>query len=79
MGEEALSVLLQGDIISDLIFSELDMPKMNGFQILDKLKSIEQFRTIPIIIYTADYSESQIQKAKAHGGAAIYSKTRVMR
>lgn len=76
-GEEALSTLLEEDLFPDYIFTDINMPKMNGFEFLAVLKGIEKFKDIPIIIYSSDYSEEKIQKAKRLGAAAFYSKTRV--
>jgi CheY-like chemotaxis protein len=74
-GEEALTTLLQDHFYPDYIFTDINMPRMNGFEFLTILKGIEKFRDIPIIIYSSDSSEEQLQKAKRLGATAFYSKT----
>jgi CheY-like chemotaxis protein len=75
-GEEALFTLLQDDFEPDYIFTDINMPRMDGLEFLRILKGLEKFRDIPVIVYTSDYSEDQIKKVKALGAIAIYSKTR---
>jgi CheY-like chemotaxis protein len=76
-GEEALYTLLQVDFNPDYIFTDLNMPKMDGFEFLRILRNMERFRNIPVIVYSSDYSEELIQKVKALGVMAYYSKTRI--
>lgn len=76
-GEEALFTLLQDGVLPDYIFTDLHMPRMGGLEFLKIIKSIEKFRNIPVIIYSSDYSDEQIQKVKGLGADAIYSKNRM--
>jgi DNA-binding response OmpR family regulator len=39
--------------LPDLILSDLMMPLMDGFQLLEKLKSADPWRHIPVVILTA--------------------------
>lgn len=75
-GEEALYVLLQDEFIPDLIFIDLNLPKMGGLELLQTLKRIENFRNIPVVIHTGDCSEEQVHAAKTLGALGIYSKAR---
>lgn len=76
-GEEALFTLAQEQFIPDYIFTDINMPRMGGLEFLRKLKELEKFRNIPVIIYSSEYSEAQIQKVKSLGASAIYSKARM--
>jgi CheY-like chemotaxis protein len=76
-GEEALFTLLNEDFSPDYIFTDLNMPRMDGLEFIKILKGIEKFKNIPVIVYSADYSDEQIQKVKALGASAFYSKTRM--
>jgi two-component system alkaline phosphatase synthesis response regulator PhoP len=49
-GIEALEKL--NEIKPDLIITELVMPKMNGFEFLQKIKKSQTFREIPVLILT---------------------------
>ncbi len=50
-GEEAIARV--SEIEPDLILLDLDLPKMNGYEVTEKLKSDQQLRFIPIVIVTA--------------------------
>jgi CheY-like chemotaxis protein len=76
-GEEALSTLLHEGFKPDLIFTDVNMPRMGGFEFIKALYSNERFRSIPVIMMSSDYSEENIKKAKQLGASAFYSKTRL--
>ena len=40
--------------IPDLMLLDLHMPKMSGFEVIEKLKEDEVYKEIPIIMLTAD-------------------------
>ena len=52
------------------------MPRMNGIEFLRELKSLMEFRDIPVIVYSSTYSEDQVQKVIRLGAQAFYSKAR---
>jgi CheY-like chemotaxis protein len=54
----------------DVIILDLNMPVMNGWQTLARLKSTQAFEDIPVIIYTTSAHVRDIEIAndlKAHG------------
>ncbi|MCC6410645.1 MAG: response regulator [Saprospiraceae bacterium] len=52
-GREALDVLEQDDHEVDLILSDIMMPVMDGFQLLEHLKSNDAYRHLPVVMLTA--------------------------
>jgi signal transduction histidine kinase/ligand-binding sensor domain-containing protein/DNA-binding response OmpR family regulator len=59
-GEEGLQKAIE--LIPDLIVSDIMMPKMDGLQMLDKVKSDLRTSHIPVVLLSAKYSiESQIE------------------
>ncbi len=50
-GAEALGIV--GTVRPDIILLDIMMPEMNGFTVLEKLKSDESTRTIPVVIVSA--------------------------
>jgi putative two-component system response regulator len=55
-GREALDMLDQRPEI-DVVLLDLEMPVMNGFETLERIKSSDRYREIPVIIVTAERSE----------------------
>lgn len=51
----------------DLIISDVEMPEMDGFQFLEKLKADEMFFEIPVIMVTSLMDEEHKKKAMVMG------------
>ena len=69
-GEKALRVA-QSDPPPDLILLDIMMPEMDGYQVLDQLKSDPRTRDIPVIFLTAK-SEVEDEKKGLELGAVDY-------
>ena len=50
-GVEALEILRRKDW--DLVVADVDMPRMSGFDLTERIRGDEQFRDIPVIIVTS--------------------------
>ena len=64
-GKEALALLQHTRV--DLIVSDVMMPEMDGYTLLDELKSDEQLRQIPVIMLTALGDEAHRLQALTMG------------
>ncbi len=42
---------------TQVIFLDLEMPKLNGYEIFNQLRSIDAFKNVPIVAYTVHVSE----------------------
>ena len=74
-GREAMQKILNEMLLMpDFIFSDLNMPLMNGKQFLNEIKSNEQLRHIPVIIYSTSYEKRDIQETAALGAALFLQK-----
>jgi len=63
-GQEALD-LLQKDV-PDLIFLDLRLPRISGYDVCMHIKSDERLKAIPVILFTAS-TERIAEKAKEAG------------
>ncbi|MFN4149714.1 MAG: response regulator, partial [Candidatus Sericytochromatia bacterium] len=55
----------------DLIFSDIEMPNMNGLEFLKRVKSMDSHKNIPIVILSSVNKQDIIDKA-LHLGAVSY-------
>jgi len=66
-GEEAISQLQQiseGSIIKpDLILLDINIPKVNGLEVLQSIKSRSEFDRIPVVALTTSNSQRDISRA----------------
>ncbi|MEA1867510.1 MAG: response regulator [Thermodesulfobacteriota bacterium] len=58
-GKEALDVLAKGWV--DVIILDINMPEMNGLELLGELKKDSLFKAIPTIVISTEGSEKRIQ------------------
>ncbi|NUN69697.1 MAG: response regulator [Bacteroidetes bacterium] len=69
-GVQALEILPAEHV--DLIISDAMMPKMDGFQLCKSVKNNPALKSIPFIIYTADYLDDEDKDLAATIGADRY-------
>lgn len=68
-GVAALQKLRNGKF--DFVVSDINMPNMNGFQLLNEIKADEKLKHLPVLMVTAEARKEDIVMA-AQGGAAGY-------
>lgn len=66
-GEEALNYLFckngyEDKLKPDLILLDLNLPKINGRQILEEIKKTDNLKRIPVVILTTSEAEEDIVK-----------------
>jgi CheY-like chemotaxis protein len=54
-----------------VIFLDIKMPRMNGFEVLQWLKSNENYRLIPVVMVSSSQLQADIDRAYALG-ASVY-------
>jgi CheY-like chemotaxis protein len=73
--DEALDLLKNGKIaLPDLIFLDLNMPRLNGKQCLAELKKQAHLCDIPVIIYSTSSEKSDIEETMQLGAAHFLTK-----
>jgi DNA-binding response OmpR family regulator len=51
----------------DFILLDLEMPKLNGFEVLELIRGNTTTKNIPVIVFSAMHMESEVQKAMDRG------------
>ena len=64
-GAEALRVLDQTWI--DIVFSDINMPVMDGLELVDRLQRRDEWERLPVIIVSTEGSKSRIEELQKLG------------
>jgi CheY-like chemotaxis protein len=78
-GEEAMAYLRREGRYHDarvpgLILLDINMPKKNGFEVLNEMKADAELRHIPVVMLTTSDSERDIVKSYAKGACSFITK-----
>jgi len=73
-GVEALYYLERIPLLPSIIFLDLNMPVMNGFECLAQLKKIIKYREIPVIIFTTSNNSVDRQRTLSLGANLFLTK-----
>jgi CheY-like chemotaxis protein len=65
--DEALERLKSGDVMPDLIFLDLKMEGMHGFQFINQLKLYPALKKMPVIVLSNSSDPLEIEMAKLAG------------
>jgi two-component system chemotaxis response regulator CheY len=71
-GCEALEVLKKQTV--GLILSDINMPNMNGLEMLSRLKSDDSFKHVPVVMVSTEGSQAKVLEAVQLGAAGYVRK-----
>jgi two-component system chemotaxis response regulator CheY len=71
-GEEALNLIETKKV--DLVLCDINMPKMDGIQLLSALKQDERLKSIPIVMITTEAEENAVFEAVKKGALGYIKK-----
>lgn len=69
-----MAVVVTQRVMPDIILLDLLIPKMDGFRVIEVLKSDPKTKDIPIIVLSNLGSESDIKRAKTSGALDYFVK-----
>ena len=61
--------------LPDLIFLDINMPKMDGFEFMILMQRNMRLKNVPVVFYSTTNVEEQMQKAFALGAKGFITKT----
>lgn len=70
-GLDALDYLINNFENTGLIFLDLNMPKINGFEFLGKLEKMDNNKTIPVVVLTSLVYNANIQVPERYSNNII--------
>jgi two-component system chemotaxis sensor kinase CheA len=73
-GIDALHVLRSGGTIVDLVIADVEMPRMDGFGLLQAIKNDPRLSTLPVILMTSRADPEDVRKGLDLGASAYITK-----
>jgi two-component system chemotaxis sensor kinase CheA len=73
-GLDALSVLRSGEAMIDLVIADVEMPRMDGFGLLQAIKTDARLSTTPVILMTSRADPEDVRKGLDLGASAYITK-----
>ena len=71
-GAEALAVLAENRV--DLILCDINMPVMDGLELVKRLAGVENAKGVPVVMITTEGSESNVVQALSAGARGYIRK-----
>ena len=71
---ELLEQELRGGQLPELVLLDLNMPRMNGFEVLAALKASEALQTLPVVVFTTSTASIDRVRVQELGANAFLSK-----
>ncbi|NQT55155.1 MAG: response regulator [Desulfobacteraceae bacterium] len=71
-GKEALKIL--ADAWVDLVLTDINMPNMNGLELIATMHEDQTLRSIPVVMVTTEGSEKSVQKSMEMGAKGYIKK-----
>ena len=73
-GRDVLENIISPQVLPDLVLLDLNMPVMNGFDVLMHLKSSPIYRHVPVVVLTTSANENDINRAYELGANTFITK-----
>ena len=71
-GVEALELLKTNTV--NLMLCDINMPNMDGIELLGKVKATENLRSVPVVMITTEGSQARVMQALELGAAGYVKK-----
>jgi chemotaxis protein histidine kinase CheA/ActR/RegA family two-component response regulator len=73
-GKEAVETLNQPGEVYDLVISDIEMPRMDGFTLLREIRTSKNWHNLPVAMLTSRENDQHRKKAKDLGANAYFTK-----
>ncbi|AMO72630.1 response regulator [Sphingorhabdus sp. M41] len=62
------------EVRPDLLITDINMPKMDGFELIEAVRAESAFRGIPILVLSTEFSDEKKARARSAGATGWITK-----
>jgi chemosensory pili system protein ChpA (sensor histidine kinase/response regulator) len=73
-GLDAMEILREAATLPDVVLTDIEMPRMDGYELLNALKSNDVYARLPVAMITSRAGEKHRRKAIESGAADYLTK-----
>nr|WP_210272553.1 response regulator [Chthonobacter rhizosphaerae] len=73
-GLDALNALRAGEAVVDLVIADVEMPRMDGFGLLQAIRADSRFAALPVILMTSRAAPEDVRRGLDLGASAYVTK-----
>lgn len=73
--QELLHKLQHPPPVAQILFLDINMPGINGFEVLEQLRADKQFATLPVVVFSTSDDPVTIERTRALGASYFVPKS----
>ena len=62
------------ELAPDLLITDINMPRMDGFELIEAVRALPQFRGTPILVLSTEFSDEKKARARSAGATGWITK-----